>query len=106
MKRIDERIKPDRYVTLPEEWPIPDGLFLLRVSSCKHFRKEGIRKGGYIGIDESLPFEEGKPCAFMRMRKGKPEFRLSRTLLPDFECIGRLALIISFPLLEVTNAEN
>ena len=106
MKRLDERIEPERYVTLPDEWPVPKNLSLLHVTSCKHFRKEGIRKGGYIGIDESLPFEEGKPCAFMRMRKGKPEFRLSRKLLPDFECIGRLALIVSFPLLEVNNAES
>ena len=106
MKRLDERIEPERYITLPDEWPVSKNLSLLHVTSCKHFRKEGIRKGGYIGIDESLPFEEGSPCAFMRMRKGKPEFRLSRKLLLDYECIGRLVLIISFPMLEVNNANN
>ena len=106
MERLDERIEPERYVALPDEWPLPKNLSLLHVTSCKHFRKEGIRKGGYIGIDETLPFEEGSPCAFMRMRKGKPEFRLSRKLLPDYEYIGRLVLVVSFPMLEVSNANN
>ena len=106
MERLDERIEPERYVALPDEWPLPKNLSLLHVTSCKHFRKAGIRKGGYIGIDETLPCEDGSPCAFMRMRKGKPEFRLSRKLLPDYECIGRLVLIVSFPMLEVNNANN
>ena len=106
MERLDERIEPERYVTIPDEWPLPKNLSLLHVTSCKHFHKEGIRKGGYSGIDETLPFEEGSPCAFMRIRKGKPEFRLSRKLLPDYECIGRLVLIVSFPMLEVNNANN
>ena len=106
MKRLDDRVEPECYMALPNEWPVPKNLSLLYVTSCKHFRKEGIRKGGYIGIDEDLPFEEGQPCAFMRMRKGKPEFRLSRKMLPDFEYVGRLALIVSFPLLEVNDAKN
>lgn len=106
MKRLDERIEPECYVAIPDEWPVSKDLSLLQVASCKCFRKEGIRKGGYIGIDEALPFVEGQPCAFMRMRKGKAEFRLSRTLLPNYEYIGRLALIVSFPLLEVSNAKN
>ena len=106
MKRLDERVEPECYMVLPNEWPVPKNLSLLYVTSCKHFRKEGIRKGGYIGIDEDLPFEEGQPCAFMRIRKGKPEFRLSRKMLSDFEYVGRLALIVSFPLLEVNDAKN
>ena len=106
MKRLDKTIEEEQSVCLPDTWPLPDELSLLRVSSCKHFRKEGIRKGGYIGIDEDLPFEEGQPCAFMRIRKGKPEFRLSRKMLSDFEYVGRLALIVSFPLLEVNDAKN
>lgn len=106
MNRLDEKIEPERYMALPDEWPVSKNLYLLQVSSCRHFRKEGIRKGGYIGIDETLPFEEGSPCAFMRMKKGKPEFRLSRKLLPDYEYIGRLVLVVSFPMLEVSNANN
>lgn len=106
MQRLDERVDPERYVVLPDEWPITKNLFLLHVTSCRYFRKEGIRKGGYIGIDETLPFEEGQPCAFMRIRKGKTEFRLSRKYLPGYECVGRLALVVSFPLMEVNNATD
>lgn len=106
MKRLKERIKPERYVTLPEEWPLPKNLFLLRVSSCKDFHGEGVRKGGYIGIDEDLPFEEGQPCAFIRISKESVDFRLSRKQLPGYEYIGRLALVVSFPLLEANDAEN
>ena len=50
MKRLDERIEPERYVTLPDEWPVPKNLSLLHVTSCKHFRKEGIRKGNLLEI--------------------------------------------------------
>lgn len=106
MKRLDKRIEPERFVCLPDTWPLPEDLSLLHVCSCKHFRKEGIRKGGYIGIDESLPFEEGQPCAFIKMRNNKPVFRLSRKQLPGYEYVGRLALVVSFPLLEENDAEN
>ena len=106
MKRLDERIEPERYMALPDDWPVPKNLSLLHVTSCKHFRKEGIRKGGYIGIDEELPFEEGQPCVFMRIKKGKADFRLSRKQLPGYECVGRLALVVSFPLLEVRNTNT
>lgn len=73
---------------------------------CKHFRRDGIRKGGYIGIDEDLPFEKGHPCAFMKIKKGKVDIKLSRKQLPGYECVGRLALVVSFPLLEENDAKN
>ena len=28
MKRLDERIEPERYVTIPDEWPLPKNLSL------------------------------------------------------------------------------
>lgn len=86
-----------KYVHLPREWPIGKDVLLLHVSSDEQFYDEGIRKGGYVGIDRTLPFEEGKPCAFVRYQNGEPEYRMSRTPVDGYECCGRLSLVVSFP---------
>lgn len=94
-----------RFVALPEEWTKSmDEMFLLQVASCRHFRREGIREGGYIGIDMTIPFEEGKPCAFFKLKKDKPIFKLSRKYLIGYKYVGQLALVINLPLQETTHA--
>lgn len=94
-------IDPLAYVNYPSNWPVSENIYVLQVSSCKQFKSEGIRKGGYIGIDPTMQYEEGKPCAFLKMKNGKPKFRLSRKKLEGYDYVGRLALVISFPCLEV-----
>ena len=99
--KLMESINPLAYVNYPKDWPVSDNIYILRVSSCKHFKSEGIRKGGYIGIDPSMEYKEGSPCAFLKMKNGEPQFRLSRKHLKGYDYVGRLALIISFPCMEV-----
>ena len=98
---IMDSIDPIAYANYPKDWPVNENIFILQVSSCNHFKSEGIRKGGYIGIDPTLEYKEGSPCAFVKIKKGQPKFKLSRKLLQGYDYIGRLALIISFPCLEV-----
>ena len=92
-------VSPIEFIRLPKHWG-PDSIFILQVASCKHFKQLGIRKGSYIGIDALEPFVEGEPCAFLKIVKGEPRFRLSRTFLKGYECVGRLCLVVSFPLKE------
>ena len=99
-KQLLEQIKPKGFLSLPPEW-VTEGLILLQVSSCKHFRYLGIRKDSYVGIDTSAQFINGEPCAFLKYEKGVPNFRLSKKLLKGYECIGRLCLVVSFPVKEV-----
>lgn len=99
--KIKEMIQPMAYVSYPKEWPVSDNIYVLQVSSCKHFKNEGIRKGGYIGIDPDIDYEEGKLSAYVKFQKGESKFKLSRKPINGYEYAGRLALVISFPCVEV-----
>lgn len=99
--RVLDSIEPLAYASYPATWPVGKHCFMLQVTSCKHFRKEGIREGGYIGIDPELEFKEGEPCAFVKITNGKPKFKLSRKLLEGYKYIGRLSVVLSFPNAEV-----
>lgn len=71
--------------------------FFLNVSECKHFRREGIRKGSFILIDTRIPFTEGKVNAFVKFKEDTPSFKLSRSDNPGkgFQYIGQLGLVIT-----------
>lgn len=100
LKMLEER-EGVTYTVIPETFiNNRNSMCLLKVASCKHFRREGIREGGYIGIDTSLPFKKGYPCAFVKMVKGSPMFRLSRNIIEGYECIGQLSLVVNFPMME------
>ena len=98
--KLLDKVTPIEYVRLPENW-VSEHVIILQVSSCKHFKHLGIRTGSYIGIDTSKRFSEGEPCAFLKIVKGKPRFRLSKIVLNGYECIGKLCLVVSFPMKEV-----
>ena len=96
-----DRVEPVEYIRLPAYWVPNKDVAILKVSSCKHFKRLGIREGSFIGIDTTKEFKKGEPCAFLKYDKNEPRFRLSRTLLNGYECIGRLCLVVSFPTKEV-----
>ena len=47
---IMDSIDPIAYVNYPKDWPVNENIFILQVSSCNHFKSEGIRKG-HGGMD-------------------------------------------------------
>ena len=82
-------------VALPEEWVGDKKIFLLNVTTCRHFRKEGIRDGSCIGIDYSATFTEGKASVFGKIVKGKRQYRMSRTMMDGYLYLGQLAFIFT-----------
>jgi len=68
----------------------------LRVTTCRHFRRFGIRDGSLIVFDMDLPFEEGKVSCFVDISKKKPKYRLSTTILEGYEYAGRLAGCLNY----------
>ncbi|MGM9601013.1 MAG: hypothetical protein ACI3W5_05435 [Faecousia sp.] len=70
--------------------------FALKVTSCRHFRRFGIRDGALIVFDMDRPFEEGKVSCFVDMSKEKPKFRLSTTFLEGYEYAGSLARCLNY----------
>ena len=106
-----KRFESIEYIRIPNSWGSRDTLIFLKVDSCRHFKSIGIRKGGYIAIDTSAQYVKGEPCAFVKQSKGKTKFRLSRKALDGYEFIGRLAIVVSFPMLDAeltqeTNAQK
>ena len=60
--------------------------FALRVTTCRHFRRFGIRDGSIVVFDLGLPFEEGKLSSFIDASKeNAPKLRLSTTNLEGYD---------------------
>lgn len=94
--RIEDNV--EKYIRLPitEGWH-PSGMsFALKVTTCRHFRRFGIRDGALIVFDMDRPFEEGKVSCFVDISKGKPKYRLSTTFLEGYEYAGSLASCLNY----------
>ncbi len=71
--------------------------FALRTTTCRHFRRFGIRDGSIIVFDMGLPFEEGKLSCFIDASKeNAPKFRLSTTNLEGYDYMGSLISCINY----------
>lgn len=72
-------------------------IIVLFISECKHFKREGIRKGSLVMIDTRIPFEDGKVNCFVNYKKETPFFQFSRhnDLGEAFEFAGQLCLIVT-----------
>lgn len=94
--RIEDNV--EKYIRLPitEGWRGSGKSFALSVTTCRHFRRFGIRDGALIVFDMDRPFEEGKVSCFVDISKGKPKYRLSTTFLEGYEYAGRLASCLNY----------
>lgn len=94
--RIEDNV--EKYIRLPitEGWRGSGKSFALSVTTCRYFRRFGIRDGALIVFDMDRPFEEGKVSCFVDISKGKPKYRLSTTFLEGHEYAGRLASCLNY----------
>ena len=88
----------EKYIRLPitEGWRASGTSFALSVTTCRQFRRFGIRDGALIVFDMDRPFEEGKVSCFVDISKKKPKYRLSTTFLEGYEYAGRLASCLNY----------
>ena len=86
------------FVLSTDEYPLDSNYcFVLKVSECKHFKREGIRKGSLVMIDTRIPFEDGEVNCCVNYKKENPFFQFSRhnDLGEAFEFSGQLCLIVT-----------
>ena len=86
------------FVLSADEDPLDSSYcFVLKVSECKHFKREGIRKGSLVMIGTRIPVEDGKVNCFVNYKKENPFFQFSRhnDLGEAFEFSGQLCLIVT-----------
>lgn len=63
------------FVLSADEYPLDSSYcFVLKVSECKHFKREGIRKGSLVMIGTRIPVEDGKVNCFVNYKKETPFF--------------------------------
>ena len=97
-KAITNEDNVEKYIRLPIIKGCRDlgKPFALRVTTCRHFRRFGIRDGSLIVFDMDLPFEEVKVSCFVDTSKKKLKYRLSTTFLEGYEYAGCLAGCLTY----------